>query len=385
LIETMIENLDKATNARSACNKAYWNEIGESIEKKARIVCPMVYLFVLVVMFNLDMRDHYATTTEPMFSGITKNISIRPNGVGMILAFVIVVIVGLTSTHFINKSIAKAEEELKAKQKQASRQVASEVAQSFKKSTAKPTGMMSRLARRSREMISPSRGSAFDRATETTLSADEPKSEPQAETAASADVPKSTETGKDTVSTHVTANGTIVRRTRRATSSNSLELASRVDELSTKLDMFQSIFQAGEAPGSPRGQAQLVPGMTVPMTDVPQFRGVRGVTVPGFDAPQTDPPRPAQIVVPPTPGSTEVPGAFDLSTPHLRVFDAQYDFEQKEMKRASLQTPSTPSLSPALARARALSLATKDGDSSNELELVAAVTSSDNDREFVEV
>jgi len=316
LLETMIENLDKATNARSACNKAYWNEIGESIEKKSRIVCPMVYFFVLVVMFNLDMRDHYATTTDPMFSGITKNISIGPNGVGMILAFVIVVIIGLTSTYFINRSIARAEEALKEKQKQASRAVASEAAKTVSSrasSLERPSSknLMSRVVRRSREMM----GSTLSPSTDRTLPFGRSLSfgkRNAAPTASSSDVTTSFEV--------VGPMGQTRRRTR--TSSQTKELTNRVDELSAKLEEFQTMFQSQPEQVKPPDQMKQNTSA-----------GMEQARPAGSQVPLTSP---KPIVVPQTPGSREV---LDTLPNRTKVYTPQYEYDDKGMKLEMALSP----------------------------------------------
>jgi len=134
LLEKMVDNLHKAQGARKACNSSYWTEVGAEIEKKARIVVPLVYAFVMLLLFNLDMRDPYNTdASASMFAGMTKMTSVSPLGVGILTTYVASIVVGVVSTHLINRSIARSEEAQAQLQKEASRQVAHDVAEETKR------------------------------------------------------------------------------------------------------------------------------------------------------------------------------------------------------------------------------------------------------------
>jgi nicotinic acetylcholine receptor len=129
LIEKMVENMELAQNARSACNNSYWVSVGTEMEKKFRLIVPLVYIFALIILFHLDMSDNYKDdASASMFSGLAPNMSLNAFGVGLTVTYIVIIITAVVSTYYLQKKAAQAEKNTEEQQKQASRAVASDVA-----------------------------------------------------------------------------------------------------------------------------------------------------------------------------------------------------------------------------------------------------------------
>ena len=66
LIGHALENISVCRRARATRNNTYWRKVAEESDAWCRMIIPALYLFSLVVLFNVDMTDNYA---DPKKSG----------------------------------------------------------------------------------------------------------------------------------------------------------------------------------------------------------------------------------------------------------------------------------------------------------------------------
>ena len=70
-IEAAVKNMKAANRALPKRNKTYWTRMSRDVEHRSRSVIPFLYFLSLIVIFNIELYDHYFDDpTVPMFSGI---------------------------------------------------------------------------------------------------------------------------------------------------------------------------------------------------------------------------------------------------------------------------------------------------------------------------
>jgi len=122
LIDMMVENMLKSRNAKENSNQAYWSGVAKVVEQRARIAIPLVYFFLLAILFNIDMRDPYKTDlSSPMFSGFAPNIAMTSHGIFLVVSMAVFIVVGLISTQLIHRALARKEKQIALEQKEAGR------------------------------------------------------------------------------------------------------------------------------------------------------------------------------------------------------------------------------------------------------------------------
>ena len=124
LIWQAMENMDIARKSRAKRNKVYWNGVANSLDGWARYVLPGLYIFVLIIVYNLDLTDNYAdaslTQTEQAFYGFGPA-SINAQGTAMIIIYTVGVIVVTFASYKLNRISTMKEAKLQEVLKAASR------------------------------------------------------------------------------------------------------------------------------------------------------------------------------------------------------------------------------------------------------------------------
>ena len=119
-----MENMDVARKSRVKRNSVYWHGVAASLDGWARYVLPGVYIFALIILFNLDLSDRYAdgalTQEEQAFYGFGPT-SLTTTGIVMIFVYSLGIVAISYSTHRLNWISKKREAEVQAKLKDASR------------------------------------------------------------------------------------------------------------------------------------------------------------------------------------------------------------------------------------------------------------------------
>jgi hypothetical protein len=124
LLEKMTDNLIAISKAKKSYNRRYWTEMADWIERKCRIVIPLAYFFVLIILFNIDMSDVYSEdNTAQMFSGVTEHTSITSTGIIYIIVYVICVLICVGLAHFANRQLEAEAAKTAVVQKTMARQI----------------------------------------------------------------------------------------------------------------------------------------------------------------------------------------------------------------------------------------------------------------------
>lgn len=117
LLEKMVDNLCATNNASKTANDNYWNDMSVRIEKRSRVVMPALYILAMIILFNLEMTDNYFNTNEPMFSGLTRNISISSHGWTLLILYLVIAAVVASLTMHVEIKVKKSTDKKKVAQK----------------------------------------------------------------------------------------------------------------------------------------------------------------------------------------------------------------------------------------------------------------------------
>ncbi|KAL3903649.1 MAG: hypothetical protein SGPRY_011591, partial [Prymnesium sp.] len=94
LLHLATDNFFESNANNKQRNMDYWGLVSRQVDTIARVVFPVVYAFVLCVLFSIDMSDDYSEGYRPMFEGI-GNVAVRAGRIWSIalIPFLVVVLV----------------------------------------------------------------------------------------------------------------------------------------------------------------------------------------------------------------------------------------------------------------------------------------------------
>ena len=70
VLEMAVANMQKARDARVTRNRARWRRFADLNDRYARTLIPLIYIFALIWVFNIDLRDDYTDPKVEMFQGL---------------------------------------------------------------------------------------------------------------------------------------------------------------------------------------------------------------------------------------------------------------------------------------------------------------------------
>jgi len=102
-----LDNLKLARRQQRLKNKKKWNQLAKQIDTCCLVVVPTVYATVMLVLFNIDLNDHYfSDPNSPMFSGWAPVIEMGTTGTISCMVPTVVVAVGTAIFVAINRVLA---------------------------------------------------------------------------------------------------------------------------------------------------------------------------------------------------------------------------------------------------------------------------------------
>jgi len=86
VLEMAVRNMQKARDARVTRNRARWRRFADRNDRYARTLIPLIYIFALIWVFNIDLRDDYTDPKVEMFMGLGPW-TMPASGVWMLVLF----------------------------------------------------------------------------------------------------------------------------------------------------------------------------------------------------------------------------------------------------------------------------------------------------------
>ena len=115
-IETLddaVENMRLAREGKEKANRAYWEEIGNTLDEWARIIVPATYILCLCILFSIDFSDEYLERADAaMYSGIGPT-KMTPRGIVLVTIYSLVLILCFTG-YMVKTKRDKVEKDKKA-------------------------------------------------------------------------------------------------------------------------------------------------------------------------------------------------------------------------------------------------------------------------------
>lgn len=90
-LDLAVHTFTEASVARKKQIKAYWHSVSHLIDHVSRVVIPLIYLFALLVLFNIEMGDTYGVRGVTMITGF-GSMRITESGVVILLTYVVAVV-----------------------------------------------------------------------------------------------------------------------------------------------------------------------------------------------------------------------------------------------------------------------------------------------------
>jgi len=114
-------NMNIARKSRKTRNRAYWTGVADVADKWARIVIPLLYLFAMIIVFNLRLADEYFDNDQSVqFDGIHEA-TLTTTGL-VLLSSSIAIVVAIGAAWLTMRTVAaRNAEKLAVSLKEASR------------------------------------------------------------------------------------------------------------------------------------------------------------------------------------------------------------------------------------------------------------------------
>ena len=140
-IELGVENIQDAATSVKRRNKAYWSMMSAKLDAWSRIIVPVVYMLSLVLVFNIDLTDDYATNpAATMFDGLGPTV-LTGRGILFIGLYSLLVVFGigmyLVRTNYANQKRKAVKAKLLQEGREASSKLGREPRNSFCKAVSR--------------------------------------------------------------------------------------------------------------------------------------------------------------------------------------------------------------------------------------------------------